>query len=670
MFFALIPGLATLAALCLWRIVTTEVAAEVGGKPVANAGADWRDGALEGVGLWAVLLFGMTEGLGAAGRLAAPELLICWSLAACGAGWLAARAIRREGWRPIGLLQKSWIAAAIAWLLLATLVLGLVSAPNNYDGMTYHLARVMHWLQNGNVNFFPTSIARQVQFTPGSEYVLLHLRALAGSDRYSHMMQWGAFAVSLLAVSRIGDLLSPGNGVRAALVAATVPMALLQAVSVQNDLAVAALILGFVARLLAARARWLLRDDCIIGLFLGLAILTKTTALFYAFPFLLWHCLSRLSQKRLRAVPGLLLIAALVIAINGAHTVRNLRAYGAVLPVAQRADAGGTRLQLTPDRHDLRTLASNIVRCTAINFSSPWDGFNADVENAVRRIHQVIGISPDDPATSWLETDDWGRHTTFLIPRLRADENFSGAPLHGLLLVAALILLLLKTLPSRKASGALYPYALCAGAAFLLICLLLRWQPWHNRLLMPLALLSAPLIAWALAAWKPAVSNGLLILLFVTGNYFVLHHESHPLRGGESVLRTPRESQYFIQFRGLENPLRAAAEVVRGNHWRCVGLLTGDNAYEYPIWPLLSAPESAIRLIHVGAGDAASVKPRDCAPQAIMVVGLHEAVIPPGFTLGSPIRFDPAPNQPVSAAVSVYPVLTAEATTPSASTAD
>ena len=95
--------------------------------------------------------------------------------------------------------------------------------------------------------------------------------------------------------------------------------------------------------------------------------------------------------------------------------------------------------------------------------------------------------------------------------------------------------------------------------------------------------------------------------------------------------------------------------------------MIGDNADEYPIWPLFSAPESAIRLVHVGAGDAASVKPRDCAPQAIVVMGLRESVIPPGFTLGAPIRFDPAPNQPLSAAVSVYPVLIAEQTTPSAS---
>lgn len=72
-------------------------------------------------------------------------------------------------------------------LLLAPLfallaVSALRYAPNNWDSMTYHLARVAHWIQGRSVEAFPTSIPRQVALGPGAEYLLLALQVVSGSD--------------------------------------------------------------------------------------------------------------------------------------------------------------------------------------------------------------------------------------------------------------------------------------------------------------------------------------------------------------------------------------------------------------------------------------------------------------------------------------------------------
>ena len=50
----------------------------------------------------------------------------------------------------------------ILLLLSGLFIQGLIYPPNNFDSMTYHMARIVHWVQNGNVNYYPTGIIRQL----------------------------------------------------------------------------------------------------------------------------------------------------------------------------------------------------------------------------------------------------------------------------------------------------------------------------------------------------------------------------------------------------------------------------------------------------------------------------------------------------------------------------
>ena len=79
------------------------------------------------------------------------------------------------------------------FILIITLTTALVASPNNWDSMTYHLSRVMHWIQNENVNFYPTQIDRQLTQPPFAEYFILHLQLLNGSDRFANIVQWCFF---------------------------------------------------------------------------------------------------------------------------------------------------------------------------------------------------------------------------------------------------------------------------------------------------------------------------------------------------------------------------------------------------------------------------------------------------------------------------------------------
>ena len=45
------------------------------------------------------------------------------------------------------------LLVAIFFMLLTTLVTALISPPNNWDSMTYHMSRVEYWIQNKAIFF-------------------------------------------------------------------------------------------------------------------------------------------------------------------------------------------------------------------------------------------------------------------------------------------------------------------------------------------------------------------------------------------------------------------------------------------------------------------------------------------------------------------------------------
>ena len=137
---------------------------------------------------------------------------------------------------------------AFLFVWFATLlVIALVAAPNNYDSMTYHLPRVMHWAENHSVAFFPTQVTRQNGYPPFAEWTLLHMFLLTRSDRLFNLLQLLSLAGSCVAVHEIAGLFSERRLVKrmAVVLAASTPMAILQATSTQNDLVVSFFFLCF-----------------------------------------------------------------------------------------------------------------------------------------------------------------------------------------------------------------------------------------------------------------------------------------------------------------------------------------------------------------------------------------------------------------------------------------
>ena len=190
----------------------------------------------------ATLLLG-NLGIGVAGLLVLPKrsrLRIAPPLR-----FVAAQA--RLSWvAPLGLLAA---VAAVEWV------------PNNWDSMTYHLARVAYWIQYRSVAPYPTGIARQIGLPPGAEYLMLSLQAIAGTDRLDNLVQFAAWLSLVLSAPPLARAFgAPRKAASwAGVLVGTLPLGLLEASSTQNDLVAALMAAAIVAACLPfihARRNW------------------------------------------------------------------------------------------------------------------------------------------------------------------------------------------------------------------------------------------------------------------------------------------------------------------------------------------------------------------------------------------------------------------------------
>jgi hypothetical protein len=562
--------------------------------------------------VWGMALAAITELLSGLNVLTASALGACWAIVA---GSLAAASLMRRA-SPVPRWERPPIPSPFALavgLSIAAIVVGSgVSAaagwPNQWDSMVYHLSRVDHWIQDRSVAFYPTHIVRQLYNPPWAEYAVLHLSVLGGSEHWANAPQWLSMVGSVIGVTVIAQRLGAGarGQLFAALFCATIPMGILQASGAQNDYVVAFWLVCLVDAILSPPS---LTRAFQIGGSLGLALLTKGTALLYGAPLV---CLAPLfvsttrntaSAWATRAIRGacILLIA---VALNAAHWTRNINAFGSPLGPRLLGSADGVADKLTNDALTPGILASNLVRNLSLHAGTPFKGMNLALENAIERGHALLGLDVDDPRSSRLYPLDH-----FEIPSSSNDPDQTGNPLHLLLILATAARIGLVR--STRRSPAVMRYGLVLATAFVAFCLVLKWQPWHSRLHLPLFVLAAPLVGvtWERSFGLMASASVLFVMLAVSP---LLRNRLAPLVSRRTVLNTPRMEQYFQTFKTGPNAKQrtyvAAARLIKARDCHEVGLLLGWDDWEHPLWVLLQQQgrEDGGMVQHVGVANGSA----------------------------------------------------------------
>ncbi|MDX2097730.1 MAG: hypothetical protein SFW36_08125 [Leptolyngbyaceae cyanobacterium bins.59] len=494
-----------------------------------------------------------------------------------------------------GILRHPVYWFPLGSLVVITLIAGLVAIvapPNTWDVMTYHLPRVVHWMQNQGVMHYPTSYLPQLYHGPFSEFSLTHLYLLSDSDQLVNLPQWSAMVGCLIGISLVAQGLgADGKGqLWAALVCATIPMGIFQASGAKNDYILAFWLVGLAYHLLRLQTQGMtFLDILLFGSCLGLALFTKGTAYLFSVPFVIWFAGISIKQHRQRSWQPILLVLLIAILINSGHYLRNFDLFGTPITT-------GGQERYSNEVINLASLVSNVVRNLSLHTLLPFDSpSNQWVEQSANFIHRIVGIAPNDPRVTW-------QGTQFFVPMLATrqwTEDLIGNPLHLLLILLSLVVLTVS--PKIRNRTLLMGYSSALVGAFFLFCLLLKWQPWHSRLHLPLFVLFAAPIGIVLAhCWNMRLLVfSSLIALVVWAVPLSLNHPSRSLLSPPNVFTNSRISLYF---QGNERLQQAYTSVVNSVDPTCqnIGLTLGPDIWEYPIWVLMKQRSAEpIRIAHI-----------------------------------------------------------------------
>jgi hypothetical protein len=615
--FVLLPILALLLIFCVFP----------------SKGYCWRLRALNTAVVWGVIVALSTEGLSAFGILTRGWVSAVWvAIVLVILGLLGWQTLKEgQAQRPVAKSNDPIPMAyrlaiwSMGIVVALTGFVAFIAPPNNWDSMAYHMARVAHWIQNGTVRHYPTVYLPQLYHPPWAEFAITHLQILSDSDRFANGIQCLSMVGSVLGVSLIAKLLGADcrAQVFASVLAATIPMGILQASSTQNDFVVAFWLVCFVAytlRIATNRSEQELQGVVAwepvlgAGASLGLALLTKGTAYIYSAPFVVWLMLTMVKRGPWRALVAGLVMGSLVLLLNGGHFLRNSQLFGSPLT------SGGESYM--NEVYTPAVFVSNVMRSISLQIGTPFEIINTAEEKAVLRLHDALGIAANDPrTTAWMGGE-------FKIQRMNTLEDSAGNPIHAAIIIVSIAAFVFHK--SLRAQQHVIGYLVSVCVTFMLFNVLLKWQPWHSRLHLPLFVLFAPFVAIVLSQWRMRLVPYIMTFLLVGSSPWVLANQTRSLipvfKQHKSILVESRLDQYFERAgRSLKEPYLGAAAFLQERNLQDMGLMLPYNPFEYQLWVILKQGRTDIRLEHTEVENVSSATtPLDSSmkflPEAIIRV--------------------------------------------------
>ncbi len=531
-------------------------------------------------------LVGMTEFLSRCRALSFYPVLTGWLLLTIPAVLMVVTRARPkfdtarliESWRALSLCEKLGWASVIV-ILAITGITAVVSMPNTWDSLCYHLARVEHWMQNRTLAFYPVADRRHLYMPPGAEMVIAHLWILGAGPSAANLVQWSAMLGSLIGVFLVAGQLGAGRWgqLLAVISAATLPMGILQSVSTQTDYAEAFWAITCIYFLIQLRRDFHWAYVWGAGLSWGLAVLTKGNGLIFTGPFVLWSLAGLWGHKKHLALVTAALVLCLA-ALNAGHSSRNARLFGSIT---------FTHVPLVNATIDPQVVWGNVLRNFGLQIGTPWEEVNHMSTQALSAAAHWLGGRINDPRAMYASDE-------FSVPRLSWDEDDAADPVHAVLFSLALLIAMARP----GASKGLRWYAGLWILAGLLFCAVARWQPWNSRFHLPLFIVFCPLFGALIGRWlnaqMVAVLAGALVLCSLP---WLFYNKQHPWFGPLSIWHLPKQTQFFYKRPGLLQPYFAVAAALNAKGCTQVGLDSGPEDWQYPLWVLLNPHNRRIEYV-------------------------------------------------------------------------
>ncbi|MFT3825562.1 MAG: glycosyltransferase family 39 protein [Chitinophagaceae bacterium] len=471
--------------------------------------------------------------------------------------------------------------------------------------MTYHLGRVAHWIQNKNISYYQTHVIRQLVYQPFAEWIILHVQLFSGTDVFANTIQLFFLASSLSVVTLITKEVggTAQQQLTSALIAVIVPMVIIQSNTTQNDIVVAFFILSFV--FLAIRTLKQTKTSLIFlsGIALGLAWLTKGTAYLFTALFTLWYVLILLKDYRqplihiLKKAAILAIIPLIAILINSGFYFRNKFLTSSALGDATKITAN--------EGFEAKQIALVTIKNILNHFPVTDHLKEVVVQKAAN-----FDIDANDPRYNFI-TIEWMKSGFYF------HEDYVQNFIQTILIILAGIAFLFKRRLYTQRINYYTLFVFTIFATSILYCVLLKWQPWSNRLQTPLFLLFSVFLAIELSHTKKWMQAICFAAMLGFGIASLLWSTNHPvLPVSHSVIKNSRNS-YIYKDGDLE-----CKDYVEKSPFTKIGIYIGGDSWDYPYYRLLANTTTGTRrtIKHVMVNNESAIYLDNFVPDAVLSI--------------------------------------------------
>ena len=513
--------------------------------------------------------------------------------------------------------SEKLMASLLLFLFILLFIAALFTVPYNFDSMTYHLARIGHWIDNQSVNHFITNIDRQNYSPVLAEYNLLHMYLLTKSDSFLNLLQYTAMLITALTIYRCARMLGTDRSFSmfGAFLFVTMPLTISQSMTTQNDLFGAmwfALFLYYLLQFIQMD-RLVLNQKTLKLLFftaltVAFAFLTKTSICASMLFFLPWLLIVRLQKKdKLLSLIQSAGFAGITIAATISETIiRNLLSAGTIMPDT----ASGNIMVATKNvSYIIVNILKNYSLILTQHLSDALNGFICRIA-----IHTgaALQVEVNNEAISF-HGFDYIRHMNRGANMYSHDITPSA--LAGYLAFFCGLLLLVLVITSRKSASMSIGFGISCWLSFGFIMALLRWQPWGTRLMYPALAMTVIMTANLLGyLFRKIPKKGILLIPLTALSLFLaipsIAYNTKPALENLKEGCSNRLSHYFTynkrydSYQELSTKLLSINEQLNGTEvplsdTDSVGLLISGDGYDYPLWLIFRQKLPGIRLKHI-----------------------------------------------------------------------
>ena len=487
--------------------------------------------------------------------------------------------------RPKTINNKSTIILLmIGFIVLITFITAIFSPSNNWDSMTYHMARIAHWIQNEGVDFFLTNNYRQNAYSPFNEFIILNLQLLSNSDLFANLSQWFSLIICVTATTLITKEfgLNKYFQIVSGFLVCTLPLAILQASTTKNDVVLSTFIMLFYYYQINSINNQSKLNLVCSGISLGLGVLSKGTSYSLLFPigiiFFLYNIIIKNYKSKLPVIYRAVTTVIIGLLINLPHYFRCHIKYNDFLAMNVNSEAKNETLSIF-------TVFSNLIRWTALQLGSTFELLNWYIYKIVKIF---LGDKISDPGTSYMDLD-------FRPPFFMIHEDHSGNLIHTLLIIFLFIISFYYIKRFKKIQ---LISLIISIFSIILFCLLFKWNPYTGRTI-PIFIITTPFLSIVLNqlyfSYKMKIVINLIFLsLFLYSMPFLFFNKARPILpfDNNSIFYKQRIKNYFSNRPDLYDQY---FRIVDGIHIKKfdennnikIGLFIGGDSWEYPFWVML-----------------------------------------------------------------------------------